>query len=257
MQAVDYADLYSLEESMWWFVGMREISASLLDPVCAPGPDRTILDAGCGTGGNLEWLSRYAGNGQIVGIDLVSTAIEFCRQRQHLNLIQASATDLPFADECFDLATSFDVLPQIPATDGDQRAIRELFRVLRPGGIAFVRSAAYEWMRSGHDEALSTQRRYQLTELRRKLQDSGFTILRETYANSILLPIAAAHRLVLKPLGLADRGSDVKPVPPGLEWLNRVLEHALRSEARLLRKPWATLPAGLSAICVARKPLRS
>ncbi len=255
MQSEDYDYLYDLEERFWWFAGMREITSVLLDPYL-PARDRMILDAGCGTGGNLEWLTRYAGNGRIVGIDLISTAIDFCRKRNHLNLAQASATDLPFADASFDLTTSFDVLAQIPGKDADERAMREMFRVLRPGGIAFVRSAAYEWMRSGHDEALGTQRRYRLPELRLKLQHSGFTILRETYANSLLLPVAATRRLLLKPLGLADGGSDVKPLPPGLQWLNLVLERALGGEARLLRNPRATLSAGLSAICVAEKPLR-
>ncbi len=51
-----------------------------------------------------------------------------------------------------------------------------------------------------------------------------------------------------------DSGSDVKPLPPKLEWLNRVLTGALVSEARILRNPRASLPAGLSAICIAEKP---
>ncbi|MEP7270987.1 MAG: class I SAM-dependent methyltransferase [Acidobacteriota bacterium] len=255
MQSEEYEYLYDLEARFWWFVGMREITSVLLDSHL-PLRDRTILDAGCGTGGNLEWLARYAGKGRVVGIDLISTAIDFCRRRNHLDLVQASATDLPFADESFDLITSFDVLVQIPGAGADQCAMGEMFRVLRPGGIAFVRTAAYEWMRSGHDEALASQRRYQLPELRRKLQQSGFEILRETYANSLLLPLAAAHRLLLKPLGLADAGSDVKPLPRRLQWLNDVLKRALIGEARFLRRPRATLAAGLSAICVARKPLQ-
>src|SRR5437868_8269964 len=71
MQTEDYDYLYLLEESFWWFVGMREISAALLDPLCPPTRNRIILDAGCGTGANLEWLSRYAGQGRIIGIDVI------------------------------------------------------------------------------------------------------------------------------------------------------------------------------------------
>jgi SAM-dependent methyltransferase len=253
METEDYEYLYSLEENFWWFVGMREITAALLDPFLPPGP-RMILDAGCGTGGNLEWLARYAGDGHIVGIDLISTAIQFCRKRTHERLAQASATDLPFADESFDLITSFDVIVQIPGRGADERAMREMFRSLKPGGVAFVRGAAYEWMRSGHDRALGTERRYGLHELREKLKRAGFEILRETYANSLLLPVAAIRRLLLKRLGLADRGSDVKPLPQNLQWINRVMTKALSWEAKRLRDPSARLPAGLSAICVARKP---
>src|SRR5262249_7586252 len=134
MQAEHYEYLYRIEEAFWWFPGMREITAALLDPFLPPR-DRVILDAGCGTGGNLEWLSRYAGNGRIIGIDLISTALDFCRERRHERLVQASATDLPFADRSFDLVTSFDVLVQIPGPGADDQAMREMIRVLKPGGV--------------------------------------------------------------------------------------------------------------------------
>lgn len=253
MRTEDYEYLYHLEETFWWFAGMREITAALLDPLLAPR-DRVILDAGCGTGGNLEWLARYAGNGRVVGIDLVSTALEFCRKRAHEHLALASATGLPFADKSFDLVTSFDVLVQIPGPGADERAMREMFRVLKPGGIAFMRGAAFEWMKSGHDRALGTERRYDLDELREKLKRAGFEVLRETYANSLLFPVAAFRRLLLKRLGLADEGSDVKPLPQNLQWLNRVFTNALLWEAKRLCDPNAKLPVGLSAICVARRP---
>lgn len=253
MQTEDYEYLYHLEETFWWFVGMRDVTAVLLDPFLPPA-NRTILDAGCGTGGNLEWLERYRGDGQIVGIDLVGTALAFCRERGSRRLAQASATDLPFADASFDLATSFDVLVQIPGAGSDLQAMREMFRVLKPGGVGFVRGAAYEWMKSGHDEALSTYRRYGLEELRNKLKETGFEILRETYANSVLFPLVAVHRLLLKPLGLTTAGSDVKPLPDSLAWLNRLMTDALLWEAKRLRNPAARLPAGLSAICVVRRP---
>ncbi|MFN0084270.1 MAG: class I SAM-dependent methyltransferase [Blastocatellia bacterium] len=254
MKTEDYEYLYQLEERFWWFAGMREIAAALLDPHL-PAGSREILDAGCGTGGNLEWLSRYAGDGAITGVDLIETALQFCRERGARRLAQASATDLPFADESFDLVTSFDVLVQIPGEGADEQAIREMFRALRPGGIAFVRCAAYEWMKSGHDLALGTQRRYRSEELRKKMERAGFEVLRETYANSLLFPIAAIRRLALKRLGLADGGSDVKPLPPHLEWLNRLLRRALLWEGRFLRRAGARLPAGLSVICLARRPL--
>jgi SAM-dependent methyltransferase len=257
MRTEDYEYLYRLEEEFWWFAGMREITGALLDSLLPPPGcegDRVILDAGCGTGGNLEWLARYAGGGRVVGIDLVATALDFCRKRTHERLAQASATDLPFADESFDLVTSFDVLVQIPEFGADERAMREMFRVLKPGGIAFVRGAAYEWMKSGHDRALGTARRYDLDGLREKLMRAGFDVLRGTYANSLLFPVAAIRRLLLKPLGLADEGSDVKPLPHNLQWLNRSFTKALLWEAKRLRDPKARLPVGLSAICVAKRP---
>ena len=191
MKLKDYADLHDLEEELWWFAGMREITAALLDPLVAVPGDRMVLDAGCGTGGNVSWLGRYAGNGKVIGIDVASEALRFCAASQHERLIQSSVTHLPFADSTFDLITSFDVLVQLPGTGSDEQAIREMYRVLRTGGIAFVRVAAYEWMRSSHDEALATHHRYTLNELTQQMRKAGFNILRTTYANAILLPAAA------------------------------------------------------------------
>ena len=252
MRTEDYQDLFELEEEFWWFVGMRRITAALLDPLLRENVSRIVLDAGCGTGSNVRWLKRYAGVEEVIGMDLASDALKFARQRMQELPVQASITELPFPDSTFDLVTSFDVIVQLPERGADERAIREMYRVLTPGGIAFVRAAAYQWMRSGHDFALSTHRRYRLNELRGLLEGAGFQTIRATYANSLLLPLAALHRLVLKPIGLARSGSDVSPLPSGLRWINPILQGLLRCEAVWLKL--LPLPAGLSAICVVQKP---
>lgn len=252
MQKHDFEDLHALEESLWWFAGMREITAALLDPLIAVKGDYLILDAGCGTGGNLEWLRRYSKQKNIVGIDVDSDAISFSHKRGHERLAQASVCGLPFQDASFDLVTSFDVLVQLPDEGADAAALREMHRVLRDGGILFVRVAAYEWMRSGHDQALATHYRYNLATLKEKIESAGFEVLRSTYANSLLLPAAVINRLVLKRLGLVDEGSDVRKLPPSIDWVEATFRRALIAEARWLRSN--NLPAGLSAICIARKP---
>ena len=191
-----------------------------------------------------------------MGIDLSSTALRFCRERGHDRIAQASVTDLPVADHAVDLLTSFDVLGQLPGAKAAEQALGEVRRVLRPGGVAFIRVAAYQWMRSDHDQALGTHQRYSLGELAEAIERAGLRVARATYANTLLLPVAAGRRLVLKRLGLAARGSDVRPLPPRLRWLNRALTGALGAEARFLRRPRTTLRACLSAICVAEAPRR-
>jgi ubiquinone/menaquinone biosynthesis C-methylase UbiE len=252
MRTKDFEDLYETEEKLWWFAGMREISAALLDEFCRQDLE-SVLDIGCGTGLNLEWLKRYGKVESIKGLDFEAVALHFCRERGSHHLIQASATDLPFPAEFFDLVTSFDVLVQLPGEKADEKAIAEMYRTLKPGGIAFVRAAAYQWMFSGHDRAVNTQRRYGLPELSQKLEAAGFTVLRKTYANTLMFPAAVFRRLVLKKIGLADPDSDVKPFPPSLEWFNRILTRAMLLEARFLKRRGRSLPFGLSAVCVARK----
>ena len=254
MQPKDFSDLFELEETLWWFRGMRAITSAVLDSELADAAPRNILDAGCGSGGNLKFLERYSNGGSVTGIDVSADALQFCRRSGANRLVEASATDLPFPSSHFDVVTSFDVLVQIPGENSDLQALREMFRVLKPGGTAFIRAAAFEWMRAGHDAAMNTQRRYSLPELRTKITGAGFDILRSTYANTTLFPVAMVKRLFLERLGVAKDGSDVRPLPPALAWLDSIFRRALSTEAALLRRPSFSFPFGLSVICVARKP---
>ena len=254
MKEEDFNYLYQLEEHLWWFVGMREITANLLgEELLRLTADTKILDAGCGTGGMLDFLTHSSASNNVFGIDVSTDALRFCHQRGHKKLSQASATAKPFSDNSFDLVTSFDVLVQIPGEGEDITALKEAYRVLKPNGILFVRAAAYSWMRSGHDQALATQRRYTSSELENKLAISGFQVIRTTYVNSVLLPVAMVRRLLLKPMGLADRGSDVKPLPRKLEFINRLFTGVLSAESYALKHFCQRIPFGLSVICIAKK----
>lgn len=262
MRDEDFENLHQLEDTFWWFVGMRDVQAALFDPVVEaarpflrPENERVILDLGCGTGGNLTWLRRYGGAATVGGVDVVEQALRFCRTDQSADVVLASATHLPYADGCCDIATSFDVLVQLPHDGDDQRALAEMYRVLRPGGVAFVRGAAYEWMKSAHDQALHTHRRYSLRRLSHHAEAAGFDVVRATYANTVLFPVAAIRRLVLMRIGIAKPDSDVKPMPRGLRWTNRLLTGMLRLEARVVSRRRRQLPFGLSTIVVLRKPV--
>jgi len=251
MQPQDYAYLYELEENFWWFVGMREITQALLDRIIPAGSAGRILDAGCGTGGMMSQLERYAADNNVVGIDFSETALRFCVQGQHAELARASVSELPFGDSTFDLVTSFDVLQHVP-DQKDAQAIAEFYRVLRPGGFVFIRVAAYQWMRSGHDDAIAVQRRYDLAELTAHLRRAGFTIRKASYANTLLFPVAAIKRLIFTPKGRADAESEVKPWPRSLAWMNGLLSVPLKIEALALNR--VDFPFGLSAICIGEKP---
>lgn len=251
MTPEEYKFLYELEDHYWWFAGMRKITAALLDPVIGPGSLRT-LDAGCGTGYMLSWLRRCGRNGEVVGVDVSRDALDFSRRRAEKSLIQASVTDLPLPNDTFDLVLCFDVLVLF-SPDPAAKAFSELARVLKPGGVLFVRVAAFQSLYSSHDQATGTVHRYAREELARCLKAQRLTLLRTTYANALLFPAAVVWRLLRR----ASHGprSDVRPLPRGMGWMNPLLEGMLSLEAVWLRRlPWR-LPVGLSVIGVARKPL--
>jgi ubiquinone/menaquinone biosynthesis C-methylase UbiE len=99
---------------------------------------KKVLDVGSGNGYDL---SKYAAEGaEVFGIDITEAGIDLCRKRFELLGLKgdfrvADAQDLPFADNTFDCVCSMGVLHHIPDT---QKALDEIFRVLKPGGRLIV-----------------------------------------------------------------------------------------------------------------------
>jgi len=238
----EYARMYEAEERQWWYVGMRAIAAALLDAHLPKGAPARMLDAGCGTGSNLLHLGA---RGRALGVDLSDAALRFCQQRGAVTA-RASVLALPFPAEVFDLVTSFDVLYHAWVTD-DRAALAELVRVTRPGGFLLVRVPALELLRGAHDEAVLSRHRYTRNELRRLMTDSGLTVLRASYCNSLLFPLLLLRRWIDRLSG--RQGSDVGFLPAPFEALFKGL---LLLEARILRV--ISLPIGASVVALARKP---
>ena len=226
---------------------MRQITDTITASELAE-PKRKILDAGCGTGFNLSYYTDLNSH-DVYGLDIANAALEHVRKRGLEKVIQASITAIPFKSETFDVVFSFEVVTQTPY-DAHDAAFREMIRVLKPGGHFFIRVPAFMWLWSSHDEELQVCYRYRLHDLRKKLEQCGFTVEWTSYANGFLFPVILARRL-LKRAGIAG-GSDVKPLPQGLGWLDGVFKAVLSREA-LWFKSGRRLPFGLSLICYARK----
>jgi len=241
----EYARMYEAEERQWWYAGMRALSFALLErhwpPASAGGAAPRILDAGCGTGNNLR---HFAARGRPVGVDLSDEALRFCRERG-VAAAGGSLMALPFADETFDCVTSFDVIYHRWVTD-DAAAVREMARVLKPGGLLLVRVPALQALWGAHDEAVHSRHRYTGRELRALLERQGLALVRLTYGNSLLFPLVAARRTLDRLTG--RHGSDVGFLPAPLEWAFR---NVLRGEAALVRR--VSLPLGTSLFALARK----
>jgi SAM-dependent methyltransferase len=246
MQAQDFEDLYNLEERFWWFVAMRHITDTVIRHDLQR-PSLDILDAGCGTGYNIQHYEKPGH--RVFSFDVSSDALAGVRKRGVRKVCQASVTHIPYRSEAFDLVVSFEVVDQLQA-DGALDALREMHRVLKPGGSLYIRLPAFEWMRSSHDEDIATAHRYTRPELVALLQRAGFEIRLASYANTLLFPVVLLKRS-LKKFGVG-RGSDVKPLPAGLGWIDGIFRNLLAAEARLLDTN-RRFPFGLSIIAYAKK----
>lgn len=238
MELNEYDNIARLENNHWWYVGMRNIARAMLRQLPLP-PNAAILDAGCGVGGGLKWLSEF---GSPVGVDVHPRAIQYAA---HVSpcVSRASISTLPFPAASFDLITSFEVLYHLAVSD-DVAALREFARVLRPGGWLVLRVPAHDWLRGAHDRQVHTRHRYGKAELRQKLALANFDMRRLTYVGAALFAPAVLRRLVQPD---SDTHSDVAlPVPV----INRTLSTLLSLEGR-----WLTLgdvPIGLSLLAMAQ-----
>lgn len=97
-----------------------------------------VLEVGCGRGFYVKTLNEVWPKLDITGVDLnekyLSVAKKFVNDDK-VKLIKADATDLPFKDKSFDRIICSEVLEHIP---DDQKAISEMHRVLKPGGIVII-----------------------------------------------------------------------------------------------------------------------
>src|SRR5258708_2760269 len=110
---------------------------------------KRLLEIGFGTGTDLLQFAR--GGAQVTGVDLTPRSIEIARRRFEVYGLDGEfaigdGESLSFPDSSFDVAYSFGVLHHTPDTP---RAVREIHRVLKPGGTAIVmlynRRSLYYW----------------------------------------------------------------------------------------------------------------
>jgi SAM-dependent methyltransferase len=248
VKPAEYRRMFEAEEAQWWYVGQRAIAHAILEPALARravggGPGPRILDAGCGTGGNLVHLAPL---GRAFGLDLVAEAAGGCRTRG-VSVVRGSVLALPFPDRSFDVVTSFDVIYHAWVPD-DRAAVAEMARLLRPEGLLLVRVPALRILWGAHDEAVQSRHRYKKAELVELLESRGLSVERATYCNSFLFPLLLARRTADRLLG--REGSDVGFLPGPLEWAFR---RVMLAEAALVRRG-GSLPVGASVVALARRP---
>lgn len=247
MEPAAYTELTALENDHWWYQGMRVITSKLMGPILPYRPNSSILDAGCGTGGNLLHMAAW---GSCSGVDRSSLALDYARQKSIPRLAQADVQSLPFRASTFGLVTSYDVLYAQGVNDVSA-AFAEMVRVLAPGGYLFFRAPALSWLRGSHDRFVHGVRRFSAEEVRQYTLQAGLVPVRITYVNTLLLPLILLMRLVQRlPMFKTEQGTTDLNTPP--RWLNAIVRTVLYLEATFLS--WGiSLPLGVSIICIARK----
>jgi ubiquinone/menaquinone biosynthesis C-methylase UbiE len=241
MQPNEYATMFRVEETHWWYGALHRLIFQTLETELPHWREKEILDVGCGTGAILQRLGNPEKN---VGVDLAEEAVSFCRRRGLDNVRQGDISALPFGDASFDAVICSSVLYHQWVSDV-AAAVREMRRVLRPSGLLFVNVPAFRFLHSAHDVAVMTARRFRKPEIRKLLLDQDLKIQRLTYWTTLLFPLA----VVARTLGGSDMGRDFEASETSL--IQRILAQVMTLELNLLRG--ISFPFGVALLAVARK----
>jgi SAM-dependent methyltransferase len=225
----------------WWYVARERLLGAFFGPYVEAGG--LMLDVGSADGPSVSWVDETV---RRISMDIDPRGLT------PGDSVCADLARLPFGADTFDTAGAFDVLEHC---EDELAALAELRRVLRPGGLLLVAVPAYTWAWTSHDDHNAHLRRYTRGRLEARLVESGFEVLRSSYAFAGVFPFFAAHRVGLR---LADSmrsrsggPQDVVAVPrvPGAG--ARLLLGLSRADERLLRH--TDLPFGSSVFVVAVK----
>jgi SAM-dependent methyltransferase len=233
------------EATHFWFRGFRKFIGPVIADLANGRPGLRLVDCGCGTGHNLQLLRPH---GTAVGFDL-SEAGPARAHATGLTVLRGDVTRIPLASASVDVATSFDVLQCVEA---DFAAVREMARIVRPGGVVVLTLAALDSLRGDHAEVWQEVRRYTPAGARQLVEAAGLRPERVTFLFASLFPLMASIRLVqrmTRRFGRTVRADTDINVPVGP--INQLLTSLVSAEAALIRH--MPMPIGSSLLVVARK----
>ncbi len=189
-----YEKYHELEKGHWWFRARKEILEDLLQRDILPRlrENPKILNAGAATGVSSLMLSEY---GALTSLELDQSSCDFMKEEYDLDVVCSGLEKTPFPDKHFDLICAFDVIEHIK---DHEQSVKEMKRILKPGGKIFLTVPAFQFLWSDHDEINHHFRRYTLKNIRALIKKEELEIQRSSYFNTILFPPIALTRILGK-----------------------------------------------------------
>jgi SAM-dependent methyltransferase len=255
MQEHYYLNLNEVEKKHWYFAARRQC---IKDLICryilseVKEPHLKILDAGCGTGGTTDFLSRF---GDITALELSETAINLLKiNYPQLNVIKGSIENMDnlLSGENFDLVTALGVLYH-KEIKNPLHALKNINHKLKIGGWLIWHEAAYPFLKRKHDELSQGARRFLPGEMENLLAESGFQIYFASHVGSFIFPFAFILALLskIKSADTLTGGESIdRKVPP--KYLNAMLYGISRLEMKYALNVFP-VPIGVSYFIMAKK----
>jgi SAM-dependent methyltransferase len=242
MDEAVYQRMAEVQATHWWYAGRRRILDSVISGLGLP-QNALILEAGCGTGANLEILKKY---GQVEGFEPFDFAAAKAAELSGCTVKSGLLPDgIPFNGP-YDLIGAFDVIEHV---EPDLESLKALLKITKQGGYGIFTVPAFPFLWSRHDEVNHHFRRYRRHQFQTLLEQAGYQVELISYYNFFLFPAVVAVRAMKKLLRIKDTPDEALPKLPSL---NTALKTLFSAERILLKA--GSLPFGVSIIAVGRKP---
>lgn len=220
-----YHDMIEMQENHWWFRARRKILFNILKKHICNG-NSSILEIGCGTGGNLSMLKNF---GNVSAIEMDEFSANYASKKYNVPVKTGWLPDnIPF-EKKFDIICLFDVLEHI---QDDQTALKTVVKMLHPDGIIFLTVPAHQWLFGSHDKMHLHYRRYSSRDLKNKISVCNIKLVRLSHFNFLLFPVLLVTRvfdLIVKPKTAIGYSTPNKA-------FNKVLYSIFSLETHLLNK---------------------
>ena len=216
------------------------------------GERPVIMDIGCSSGFLLRDIRKQFPHAQVVGADYVPAPLhKLAKAHPDWPLIQFDLTTSPLPDECLDAASLANVLEHI---GDDVTAVKQVYRMLRPGGVAVIEVPAGPHLFDVYDKQLMHFRRYSRKSLNELLSGAGFEVHDESHIGFFVYPaFAIIKKRNKKYLELPDE-EQLQIVEGSINIArgNPVMDMIMSMEEALRYK--VPFPFGIRCVAVGRKP---
>lgn len=243
-----YEEYYHLERENWWFLARKEIIRCQIKKLYRNNNTLQILNVGAALGASTIMLQEF---GNVTSLEYDKFCCDFARKSLNLEFVNGSITELPFQNNEFDLVCAFDVVEHV---EEDQKAVNELHRVCKRGGVIFTTVPAFRFLWSEHDEVNQHVRRYTMKNYIALFSSQKSKVCFKSYFNFFLFPFIAVLRITSSffrsPKAIKNVKSDFRKIKG--KFISNVLLMIFKSESLFLNRH-IRLPVGVSLMVIARK----
>tara|TARA_Y100001958_G_C21239421_1_gene566674 strand:- start:1536 stop:2282 length:747 start_codon:yes stop_codon:yes gene_type:complete len=214
MNEMDHEIHFANETNYWWFKSRRNFLKKILKSI----PNRetkTVLEVGCGTGGNLKYLFnefKFAS-----GIDNSLNALSIINKfNLDVKVKFGDANKLNVIKEKYDLIALLDVLYHEDIINVE-KVINQTRHCLNDNGFILISEPAFDILSGMHSNTVQEKRRFNKRQLESYLKNAGYkNIIISRYWGFILFPLLVIKRRIFEPIMGKQKNNadtDFKSIP--------------------------------------------